>query len=135
VFKCLKTDTLANSTYVDNIATIAANGPIACDNTYLYVATSVKIYKVLCFDMSIVSSIGSYGTGPDQFSAIYDISTDGVYLYVCDNVGTNQGRYIKRLALDLSYVADSGPTGGFGMPASSSPNSPILYCANAFVYV
>lgn len=49
-----------------------------------------------------VSSIGTFGTGNDQFKFPEDITTDGTYLYIADS--GNQ-RIQKRLASDLSFVA------------------------------
>ena len=67
-----------------------------------------------------VSQAGSQGSGPDQFYDPSGIATDGKYIYVAD---AGNHRIVKRLASDLSYVAeiDGQGYGPFAGGIASAP--------------
>jgi len=106
---------------------------ICSDGTFIYVAdlANNRVKKILRSDLTFVTSIGSPGTGNDQFSRLYDIAYAGGYIYCLDS-GGNSDRVVKRKASDLSYVTKYGTYGS----GNDNLNGALgIACDGTYVYV
>ncbi|MFA5136916.1 MAG: PKD domain-containing protein [Patescibacteria group bacterium] len=105
------------------------------DSTYLYSVdvNENRLIKQFLSNNSLVSEIGSYGTGDDQFYSPGGITTDGTYVYVAD---TYNNRIVKRLCSDLSYVSKIGSYGTgddqFDSPGGITTDGTYVYVADTY---
>ena len=76
---------------------------------YLYVTsiTKNKVFQYNAYTLNLITSWGSVGTGDDQFNNPASLTTDGTYLFICDE-GNDR---IKKHTLSGDYVAQVGSTG------------------------
>lgn len=97
---------------------------------YLYVTetNNNKIIKLTVNGLYCVDSIGSYGSGNDQFKNPYGVYCDGTYLYIVEYDGH---RLMKRKLSDLSYVSKIGSDGNgndqFHYPYDITGDGTYLY--------
>jgi len=85
---------------------------------YLYVTsiTKNKVFQYNAYTLNLITSWGSVGTGDDQFNNPASLTTDGTYLFICDE-GNDR---IKKHTLSGDYVAQVGSAGS-GNGEFSSP--------------
>jgi len=100
---------------------------VDADDTHVFFIAEFdyKLYKLLAADMSLVTSIGSSGSGNDQFSNPHGVGIDDTHVWVADR---GNDRVHKRLKSDLSYVAQtSGLYGGVALDAPRGVASDVAF--------
>lgn len=99
---------------------------------YIYVSCSSGTYgaTVRKFDANTLvfqSGFGSYGVGNNNFNGVHSMTTDGIYLYICD-YGNDR---VKKHTLSGTYVDQVGSygtgNGQFNGPAGIATNGTNLY--------
>lgn len=103
--------------YISEVAVSDARG-ITTDGTYLYICSKYVLYKYNKSDLSLVTQIGSYGSGNNQFDELWYLTTDGTYLYCMDRLNNN--RIVKRNCSDLAYVSKVSYSGGLDITWTGS---------------
>jgi hypothetical protein len=98
--------------YSSQVASAGAHR-VCQDGTNYYVsdATNHQIRKYLMATNALLWTVGTQGSGDDQFDAPQGICTDGTYLYICDKVND---RIKKHLCSTGAFVAKFGSHGNVG---------------------
>jgi len=98
--------------YSSQVASAGAHR-VCTDGTNYYVsdATNHQIRKYLMATNTLLWTVGTQGSGDDQFNSPQGICTDGTYLYIADS--TNN-RIKKHLCTTGAYVAKFGSYGNVG---------------------
>jgi hypothetical protein len=116
--------------YSSQVASAGAQR-VCTDGTNYYVsdATNHQIRKYLIATNALLWTVGTQGSGDDQFDAPQGIDTDGTYLYIADKVND---RIKKHLCSTGAYVAKFGSHGNDG----GFFNEPTGICVDgAYVYI
>ena len=135
--KCVFAEDIANSVFTTNKilfngAQLSASGPICCDGTYLYIARTQTILKFLASNLSYIGESVNPYNGVNSFASIKGLSTDGTNLFVTDQIATNNGRIVKLLNADFSFVSLVATT---PTPSDNYYRSGSLYCSNYVVNI
>jgi len=142
IIKCTNADLLSNSDFLMNraivfdgteIVSFGSDGTISADETHLYVSTGSRVYKLLSSDLSYVSASPLTFNGGDSFSSLVGISVDSTHIYIGDVISANNGRIIKMLKSNFSYVSESVTPSS--TPFSNTNNSGILYCTDQVINI
>lgn len=102
---------------------------ISPDGTHLFTTAGDIVRKHLASDFSVVTSIGTTGSGDDQFSGPLGIciDPDNEYIYISDS---GNDRIVKRLASDLSYVDESSVSLDNPVGICISPDGRYLFVSD-----
>lgn len=106
------------------------------DGTYLYLGSQfapTNIQKRNLSDMNLVTQIGTFGSGNDQFNTPKTCEMIGSNLYVSDS---GNARIMRRLLSDLSFVDKTSGAGAdaFSYPSGIANDGTYLYIADVFNY-
>lgn len=95
--------------YSSQVASAGAHR-VCTDGTNYYVsdATNHQVRKYLIATNALLWTVGTQGSGDDQFDSPQGIDTDGTYLYICDKANR---RIKKHLCSTGAYVAKIGSYG------------------------